>query len=263
MQADERRPIVAITTGFESARWGPGWNGQAVLLPGDYAQAVLRSGALPVVVPPDPLLADGPDDLLDGVDALLLSGGADIDPANYGQEPDQWLEETQPLRDAVELALVRRALERGIPILGICRGLQVLAVAVGGTLFQHLPHAIGHTDHRRRLGSFDYNRHPVTLDGNSRIAALEGAHHLERASHHHQGVDRVGHDLDVVAWSPLDWVPEAVEVRTHPFAIAVQWHPEIEEECVLIAALAAAANRERRTRRHAPVPPLTPLTHHH
>ncbi len=263
MHTDERRPIVAITTGFESARWGPGWNGQAVLLPGDYAQAVLRSGALPVVVPPDPMLAVTPDDLLDGVDALLLSGGADIHPANYGQAPDPWLEETQPVRDDVELALVRRALELGIPILGICRGLQVLSVAAGGTLFQHLPDAIGHSDHRRRIGSFDYNRHPLTVDGTSRIAFIEGSRCFERASHHHQGVDRVGDDAQVVAWSPLDGLPEALEMSGHPFAIAVQWHPEIEEECVLIAALADAAIEARRSRRRTHPTALDQFSHHH
>lgn len=200
-----------------------------------------RAGAVPLLIPPDADVAAEPDLLLDVVDAVLLSGGADLDPATYGAAPDPCLEETAPDRDAMELALVRRALERDIPVLGVCRGLQVLNIAAGGTLHQHLPDVLGHDGHRRRIGSFTHNRHELVVRAGSRVHAVERSTVITAASHHHQGVDRLGAGLTVTAHAPVDGLPEALEAPDRRFAVAVQWHPEIEEEAALIAALVAAA----------------------
>lgn len=239
--ASGRRPVVALTAAVERTHWGEGWEGEAVLLPADYARAVERAGGLALLVPPDPALATAPDDLLDAVDALLLSGGADLDPASFGAEPLPGLETTDPRRDAIEIALARRAIARDLPVLGICRGLQVLNVATGGTLHQHLPDALGHSEHRRRIASFEGNRHDVVLAEGSRLRAIERTAVLHPASHHHQGVDRIGRGLRVTAWSPEDELVEGVEVASCRFAVGVQWHPEIEEEGALIGALVEAA----------------------
>ncbi len=142
-----------------------------------------------------------------------------------------------PERDAFELALVRRALERDLPVLGICRGMQVMNVACGGTLHQDLPELLGHEEHRRVLGSFDGADHDVRLEPGSLAARAAGEELHATKSHHHQGVDRVGEGLVVTGWAVVDDLPEALELPGNAFALGVQWHPEADETSRLIAAL--------------------------
>lgn len=237
-----RRPVIAVTIGVEQVQWGAGWDGHAAMLPMDYVRSVRSAGGLPVLVPPDESLRHHPDEILDIADGVLFAGGADIHPETYGHAPSTHLEPVDPVRDGVELAVMRRALERDIPILGICRGFQLLNIASGGTLHQHLPDTLGHDHHRRRVGTFAGNHHPVTISSGSRIAAMERASSIERASHHHQGVDTVGTGVRVTGRCTLDGLPEAIELTDRSFAVAVQWHPEVEAECMPIRGLVTAAH---------------------
>jgi putative glutamine amidotransferase len=241
------KPRIGLCTALERARWSV-WDQHAVLLPRSYVDAVQRAGGVALLLPPDPAAVEEPDIVLDLVDGLLLAGGADMDPSTYGAEPDPATVGTVPERDRFELALATRAMERDIPFLGVCRGMQVMNVARGGTLTQHLPDDYGHEDHRRTLGSFDNADHDVRLAEDSLAARVTGAavHHTK--SHHHQGVDRVGEGLEVTGWATIDELPEALEVPGNRFSLGVQWHPEADETSPLIAALVEEA-REYATRR--------------
>lgn len=227
--------------GVEDVRWGAGWNGRAAMLPIDYVRSIRQAGGLPVLVPPDEHLEHDSDEILDVADAVLFTGGADIHPTAYGRTPGAHMEPVDHLRDRVELAVMRRALERDMPVLGICRGFQLLNIAAGGTLHQHLPDALGHDHHRRSVGTFAGNHHAITIADGSHVASLEGATEITRASHHHQGVDTVGYGVSVTARCPIDGLPEAIEVTDLSFAVAVQWHPEVEEDCAPIHGLVATA----------------------
>jgi putative glutamine amidotransferase len=239
------RPVIGICTPLERAQWGA-WDLDAFLLPRSYADAVNRAGAMALLLAPDPVLTEDPDEVLDRIDGLMLAGGADLDPASYGAEPHPETIGSVPERDAFEIALVRRALQRDLPLLGICRGMQVMNVACGGTLHQHLPELVGHGDHRRVLGSFDGADHDVRLAPDSLAARAAGEELHATKSHHHQGVDRVGEGLTVTGWAVMDELPEAVEVPGNVFALGVQWHPEADETSRLIGALVEhAATRVR------------------
>ena len=241
------KPVVGLCAALERARWSV-WDAQAVLLPRSYVDAVQRAGGIALLLPPDPAAVEDPDPLLDLIDALLLAGGADIDPASYGAEPHEATAGTVPERDAFELALARRAIERDMPFLGICRGMQVMNVARGGTLTQHLPDDYGHEDHRRSLGSFDNADHDVRLAQDSLVARVAREELHGTKSHHHQGVERVGEGLQVTGWATIDDLPEAIELPANRFALGVQWHPEADETSPLVAALVDEA-REYRTER--------------
>jgi putative glutamine amidotransferase len=230
------RPTIGICTPLERARWSA-WHLDAFLLPRNYVDAVHRAGAMALLLAPDPRLIEVPDEILDRIDGLMLVGGGDIDPAAYGADSHPETLGSVPERDAFEVALVRRALERDMPVLGICRGMQVLNVACGGTLHQHLPELVGHGDHRRVLGSFDGADHDVRLAPGSLAARAAGEELHATKSHHHQGVDRVGDGLVVTGWAALDELPEALEAEGNRFALGVQWHPEADEGSRLIAAL--------------------------
>jgi putative glutamine amidotransferase len=244
-------PIIGLCTALERARWSV-WDVQAVLLPRNYVDAVQAAGAIALLLPPDPAAVTDPDRLLDLVDGLLLAGGADMDPAAYGAEPHPETVGMVPERDAFEIALVNRALERDLPFLGICRGMQVMNVARGGTLRQHLPEDYGHEDHRRVLGTFDNSDHDVRLAAGSLVARVAGEEVHGTKSHHHQGVDRVGDGLDVTGWATVDELPEAIESPAHRFALGVQWHPEADETSPVVAALVEEARAYRsRGRREA------------
>src|ERR671917_2329786 len=180
-------PVIGLCTAVERARWSV-WDAQAVLLSRSYVDAVQRAGGIALLLPPDPAAVADPDPLLDLLDGLLLAGGADMDPASYGAEPHPATVGTVPERDAFELALARRAMERDQPVLGVCRGMQVMNVARGGTLNQHLPDDYGHEDHRRSLGSFDNADHDVRLAPGSLAARVAGETVHATKSHHHQGV---------------------------------------------------------------------------
>jgi putative glutamine amidotransferase len=237
-------PIIGLCTALERARWSV-WDAEAVLLPRNYVDAVQQAGGVALLLPPDPAAVEDPDRLLDLIDGLLLAGGADMDPATYGAEPHRETVGTVPERDAFELALAGRAMERDLPFLGICRGMQVMNVACGGTLNQHLPEDYGHEDHRRALGTFDNADHDVRLAKGSLAARLANEEIHPTKSHHHQGVERIGDGLEVTGWATLDELPEAIEVPGNRFALGVQWHPEADETSPLIAALVEEARRHR------------------
>jgi putative glutamine amidotransferase len=239
------RPVIGICTPLERARWGA-WDLQAFLLPRNYVDAVHRAGAMALLLAPDPALVEDPDEILDRIDGLMLAGGADIEPAVYGAPQHPLTIGSVPERDVFEIALARRALERDVPVLGICRGMQVMNVACGGTLHQDLPELLGHQEHRRVLGSFEGADHDVRLAPGSLAARAAGEELHTTKSHHHQGVDRVGDGLEVTGRAVLDDLPEALEVPANTFALGVQWHPEADETSRLIGALVDhAAQRVR------------------
>lgn len=237
-----RRPVIGICTALERASWSV-WEQQAALLSLSYVTAVQRAGGLAVMLPPDERLTEEPEQALELIDALMLAGGADIDPSCYGQEPHPETVDTVPERDAFEIALTRAAIERDLPVLGICRGMQMLNVVRGGTLLQHLPDLFGHSEHRRVLGSFEGAEHDVVLEQGSLAAEAAGeVVHVTR-SHHHQGVDRIGEGLIVSGVSTMDRLPEAIELPDRSFVLGVQWHPEADEGSSVVGALVAAAAR--------------------
>ena len=234
------RPVVGLSGYTTPAAWGV-WHIDAVLLPRAYVDAVAAAGGVPVLLPPVPGLVEA---VLPRLDALVLAGGPDIQPARYGQEAGG---DTQPAnleRDAAEFALVLGALEADLPVLGVCRGMQVLNVARGGTLHQHLPKVLGHHEHAIAPGI--YHGHPVRVAEGSRLAKLLGhGDHPAVPSYHHQGVDRLGAGLVATAWAP-DGTVEAVEDPTRLFALAVQWHPEAWHQHEVFAGLVEAARGRAR-----------------
>jgi putative glutamine amidotransferase len=238
------RPTIALLTPFTLAEFGV-WHQSAALLPEGYPRAVNRAGGLALLVTPDAALIRDPDELLDRIDGLMLTGGTDLDPALYGAEPHPETQAFQRERDDFEIAVARRAIERDLPVLGVCRGMQVLNVADGGTLHQHLPEAIGHTEHRRVPGSFDGADHDVRLRAGSLAARAAGELLHSTRSHHHQGVDRVGDGWEVSGRSTLDDLVEAIERPDRRWVLGVQWHPEADERSRVIGALVAAARAPR------------------
>lgn len=243
----ERRPAVGICTALEVARWSV-WEQSAALVSIGYITAIQRAGALAVMIPPDPALSENPDEMLDRIDGLILAGGADIDPASYGAEPAPATTGTVPERDRAEIALARRAIERDMPVLGICRGMQLINVALGGTLHQHIPDLVGHEEHRRSPGTFDNSDHDVRLAPDSLAARAAGEEIHGTKSHHHQGVDRIGEDLIVTGVSMLDDLPEAIESPARRFVLGVQWHPEADEKSRVVGALVTRARDYRDSR---------------
>jgi gamma-glutamyl-gamma-aminobutyrate hydrolase PuuD len=234
------RPVVGITTSLTHARWGP-WDTEAALVPALYVRAVERAGARPILVPPS---GGGQDELLDALDGLVFSGGSDLDPETYGEEPHPETYGVVRVRDEAELALLEAALDRDLPVLAICRGSQVLNVALGGDLVQHLPEVVGDEKHKHTPGVFA--DHDVELEPGTRIADLLG----ERApvkSHHHQGFGRLGAGL-VESAHAEDGTIEAVEDPSRRFALGVLWHPEAGEDLKLFEELVREAAEYRASR---------------
>jgi putative glutamine amidotransferase len=224
-----------VTAATENVSYGAWSEIPAVVSPASYVRAVQRAGGRPVLLLPDPEDAEDPDGVLDMIDALIVTGGAgDVDPALYGQEPHPETGPVQEERDAYELALVRQAIERRMPVLGICRGMQILNVAYGGGIEQHLPDVVGHEDHRHTPGTFA--DHEVGLESGSLAARAAGAERTAVKSHHHQGVREIGEGLVVTGRSEDDAV-EALEDPSCPFVLGVLWHPEEDEKSQLIKAL--------------------------
>jgi gamma-glutamyl-gamma-aminobutyrate hydrolase PuuD len=220
-----RLPRIGLTTYREQAIFGV-WDEAADLLPTTYADAIQAAGGVPMLLPPaasgDRLVAAA-ESALDGLDGLVLSGGADVDPAQYGAERDPETGPARTDRDEWEVALVAAALRRDLPLLGVCRGMQVLAVALGGTLTQHLPDVVGDASHRPVIG--EHGLHPVRLSEGSRIAAILGDR-AEVATYHHQAVETLPDGVVAGGWA-VDGTIEAFEVRDATWAIGVQWHPEV------------------------------------
>ncbi len=241
--------MIGLCTALERARWSV-WDQEAVLLPRNYVDEVHRAGALAVLLAPDARLVDEPGEALELLDGLLLAGGADIDPASYGQAPHRETQDSVPERDAFEIALTLGAIERDLPVLGICRGMQLINVALGGTLTQHLPEHVAHDEHRRVIGSFDGSDHDVEVLDGTLAAAVIGAGAHATKSHHHQGVDRLGDGLAVGARSALgDDLVEAIELPRRSFVLGVQWHPEADPTSPVIGGLVDAARAHARERR--------------
>jgi gamma-glutamyl-gamma-aminobutyrate hydrolase PuuD len=229
------RPTIGVTAATDSVSYGAWSDLPAVVSPASYVRAVQRAGGRPVLLPPDPEDTEDPEGVLDIIDALIVTGGgADVDPDLYGQEPHPETGPVQEERDAYELALVRAAIGRGMPTLGICRGMQVLNVAYGGGIEQHLPDVVGHEVHRHTPGTFA--DHEVDLEAGSLAARAVGAERAPVKSHHHQGVREIGDGLVVTGRSDDDTV-EALEDPSCPFVLGVLWHPEEDEKSQLIKAL--------------------------
>jgi putative glutamine amidotransferase len=231
--SDGGRPVIGICASIEAARWGA-WELLSNISPRSYSLAVQRAGGLALLLPPDDAVAESPDELLDLLDGLILSGGSDIDPATYGAAPHPETGGAREERDRFELALGTRALARDLPLLGICRGMQMLNVIQGGTLDQHLPDRLGHDGHRHTPGVFA--DHEVELAPGSLAARVVGTERTAVRSHHHQGVDELGEDLVVTGHSEPDGVVEAIERPDRRFALGVLWHPEEDERSRVIGA---------------------------
>jgi len=231
------RPVIGITSYAQEASWGV-WHLPAVLIPLAYVDAVEHAGGRAVVIPPT---ESGLEETLAGLDGVIFSGGADVDPSRYGAEPHPETDTPQTRRDAGEMALLQAALERDMPVLAICRGFQLLNVARGGDLIQHLPEEVGHDDHKQVPGEFA--EHPVEIKEGSRLASIVGER-SDVTSHHHQGLGRVGDGLVETAWA-ADGTLEAVEDPSLRFTVGVQWHPEAGEDAALFEALVEEARAYR------------------
>jgi putative glutamine amidotransferase len=206
-----------------------------VLLPLSYARAIHGAGGMMAMLPPDRRATEEPGELLDRIDALVLGGGADIDPESQGAEAHPETIGSNPDRDRFEIGLARAALERGIPLLGVCRGMQIMNVAWGGTLDQHIPDRLGHDRHRLMPGS--WAEHEVRIEPGSLAARMAGTELLTVKSHHHQGVDRIPDELMPSAWATDDESVEAIESADGSFALGVLWHPEEDPGDAIIPAL--------------------------
>ncbi|WP_139007251.1 gamma-glutamyl-gamma-aminobutyrate hydrolase family protein [Arthrobacter crystallopoietes] len=220
-----RPPIIGICSAYEPARWSF-WDMPAAIVASTYLDHIAQAGGIGIGLIPSDAATASPETLLDRIDGLLLLGGADVDPRNYGESPDPNLEATVPLRDAFELSLSRAAFARDLPILGICRGMQIMNVACGGTLHQHLADH-GYAEHRKAPGHLDARTfHDVRVQSDSWAAQGIGSGTRSVNSHHHQGVAQVATGATVSATSAVDSLPEALEWRHQAFALGVQWHPE-------------------------------------
>src|SRR4051794_21753197 len=225
------RPVIGLTTYAEAARFGT-QDTFAAVLPLAYVHAVHVSGGRAILITPD----DPDTDILDRVDAMIFTGGSDVDPSAYGEAPHPTTS-VRPERDKAELMLLRAALERDLPILGICRGFQLMAVAAGGRLYQHLPDLLGHTGHRPTSGP-KFGEHPVQLLAGTLCHKILGDEVIVN-SFHHQGVADAG-SLTPAGWCPGDDLLEAAEDATRAFAIGVQWHPEDTADFRVFEALVQA-----------------------
>jgi putative glutamine amidotransferase len=232
------RPVIGITTYVEPASWAVWHDVLAALIPHAYVRQVTAAGGLPLLVPP---LPDGTSEadvkeLLSRLDGLILAGGADVEPAQYGAEPHPSVQAPRRDRDGSELSLARASAGTDLPVLGICRGMQVMAVAAGGDLWQHLPDMVGNNSHAPAAGS--YGHHEVRIDPGSRLGGILGGR-VDVATYHHQGVgEHPG--LNATAWSD-DGLLEAFEDNGAAFRLGVQWHPEVGTDPRLFEALVEAA----------------------
>lgn len=237
------KPLIGLTTYRENAQWGV-WSQGADLLPASYADAIVRAGGVPVLLPPATDDPDAAASLVERLDGLVISGGADVDPVQYGEEPQERTVVVRPDRDAWELALLTSAAAANLPTLGVCRGMQVMAVAAGGTLDQHTPDLVGHHEHNPQPGVFGDTE--VTTADDSALQSIVG-HTVTVHCHHHQSV-RSHPGYVATAWA-ADGSLEAMEaqgsaqgsVAGSRFCLGVQWHPEAGQDQRLFDALVRAA----------------------
>ena len=232
-------PLIGVTTYREQARWGV-WDSRADVLHAQYADAVLAAGGVPVLLPPASASDEVAAVVVSRIDGLVVSGGADVDPARYGEEPHPSTAAWREDRDAWETALLRAADEAGLPTLGVCRGMQLMAVAAGGSLVQHTPDVVGHDGHSPGADAFGTTE--VTTVEASRLRALVGSR-VEVGCHHHQTV-ATHPGFEATAWA-ADGSLEAMERPGPRFCLAVQWHPEVRDDASLFAGLVAAAAHGR------------------
>jgi putative glutamine amidotransferase len=239
--------IIGLTTYLEQSQTGV-WDVPASFLPQVYFDAVTKAGGIAVLLPPQPVTPEIATRMLESLDGLILTGGKDVDPARYGQEPHPKTDKPREDRDEWEDTLLSTAIELELPFLGICRGAQVLNVARGGTLHQHLPEIVGHDEYQ--LGSGAYNQVPVDVEVDSTLHELVGDS-VNAEVYHHQAIDKLGDGLRVTART-AEGVIEAVELEGVPFGIAVQWHPEeSSDDLRLFAGLVEAARTYHAAREHA------------
>lgn len=230
-------PVIGMTTYLQQAQTGV-WDVRASFLPQVYFEGITRAGGTALLLPPQAVDRDIADRVLDRLDGLVITGGPDVDPARYGQQPHPATNEPDTERDAWEFALLESALQRGIPVFGVCRGAQVLNAALGGTLHQHLPDVIGSAHHQK--GNAVFGTSTVRTVPNTRLAALIGES-SDAQCYHHQAIDLLGDGL-VVSARDDDGVIEAVELAGDAFVVGVQWHPEETlDDLRLFAALVDAA----------------------
>jgi putative glutamine amidotransferase len=228
-------PVVGVCAAVERISWGA-WDVLANLSPRSYTDAIQAAGGMGLILPPDDTAAEAPGQLLDMLDALVLAGGSDLDPASYGAHAHDETGPTTPVRDRFELALAYGALERDMPLLGICRGMEMLNVACGGTLDQHIERLDLHRHTRGVFGDHDVRIEPGTL-----AARAVGAERTTVKSHHHQGVGELGEGLVVSGRSEPDELVEAIELPERRFALGVLWHPEEDVRSGVVGALVEEA----------------------
>jgi gamma-glutamyl-gamma-aminobutyrate hydrolase PuuD len=234
------RPLIGITTYLTRARFGA-WEEDSALVPADYVRAVERAGGRALLVPPSD---DGIEETLDALDGIVFSGGSDLDPALYGQEPHRETDGIEAERDRAEMALLQAALERDLPMLAVCRGSQALNVALGGDLVQHLPEVVGDGKHKQQPGEFA--EHDVVIEPETRLGRLIGEHAPVK-SHHHQGFGKLGQGLRETARAH-DGTIEALEDPSRRFTLGVLWHPEAGDDLRLFEALVREARDYRAAR---------------
>ena len=246
-------PTIGITTYHTNADWR-GWSEEGALLPWRYVTAIRKSGGRVVLLPPGGDATEA-EETLAVLDGVVIAGGGDIDPAIYGAARHPETNVNAPDRDAWELAVADAAIRMGMPLLGICRGMQVLNVACGGTLHQHVPDLVGHEAHSGM--PHGYGQHKVRVTSGTTVQSiLPGGEYFEVPTHHHQAVNQLGEGLTAVGWAD-DGIIEAVESASPgEFLVGVQWHPEQGEDSRLFSALVAAAEMHSSERAVASLPPL-------
>ena len=213
------------------------------LSPRTYSLAVQRAGGIALILPPDDVVAESPDELLDLIDGLILAGGSDIDPGSYGAQPHPETRRTRPERDRFEIGVGTRAIERDMPVLGICRGMQMLNVIQGGTLIQHVRDVLRNDLHRHTPGA--YADHGVRLEPGSLAARVVGAASTEVKSAHHQGIEELGEGVVASGYAD-DGLVEAIELPDKDFAVGVLWHPEEDERSRVVGAVVEEARAHTR-----------------
>jgi gamma-glutamyl-gamma-aminobutyrate hydrolase PuuD len=251
-------PVIGITTYEDKAAWR-GWNARAALLPYVYVDSVRGAGGRPVLLPPGGSEEEARETVA-GLDGIVVSGGPDIDPARYGAARHSETQAPVHTRDAWDLAIISGALSLGVPLLAICRGMQVLNVCRGGTLYQHVADLVGHTRHNGPETGFGQHKVRVA-EGTMLSTILPAGQFFDVPTHHHQAVDLVGDGLTAVAWEE-DGLIEAVEAGPselgglHGFVLGVQWHPEQGDDARLFQALVAAADEQAAAHASADLAPM-------